>query len=142
MRTEMRLIMMRLAAVRAGVIFCVATAALLETTVPAVADYGAVAYDQTTRKQGVAWSEDTQQRANQLAMRECGSEQCKVRFGVPPGMCGAFATPDAGPAWGGAVKKSLDDARFAAMRNCQKNANRKCTLRENKCTKQAKAVAA
>jgi Domain of unknown function (DUF4189) len=66
---------------------------------PAVAGYGAVAYDGDARKQGTAWNETTQ-RANQAAPRNCGSDKCKVRFGVPRGMCAALVTPDSGPAWG------------------------------------------
>ena len=50
----------------------------------AVAGYGAIAYDQDARKQGSAWDEDTQQHANDAALRDCGSDGCKVRFGVPP----------------------------------------------------------
>jgi hypothetical protein len=102
---------------------------------PAYADYGAVAYDQDARKAGYAWEETTQKSANDAARRDCGSDNCQVRFGVPPKMCAAFATPDSGSAWGGAVRKSLDDATFAATKNCQKHAKQKCVVRESKCTK-------
>ena len=102
---------------------------------PASAGYGAVAYDQDARKRGVAGNEPSQERADEAAKRDCGSETCKVRFGVGPKMCAALATPDAGPAWGGAVRNSLDAAKFAATRNCQKHAGVKCTIRESKCNK-------
>ena len=81
----------------------------LSINLPALAGYGAVAYDQGARKQGFAWDEPTQERAN--ARRDCGSEACKV-IGVPPGKCAALATPDSGPAWGGAVRKSVDEAKL------------------------------
>jgi hypothetical protein len=102
---------------------------------PAFADYGAVAYDSKTRKQGFAWDEATQDMANEAARRDCGSDNCQVRFGVPPQMCAALATPDSGPAWGGSVRKSIDAAAFAAIKNCQRHAKAKCIVREKKCTK-------
>ena len=102
---------------------------------PAFADYGAVAYDTDARKQGFAWDESTQDKANEAARRDCGSDNCQVRFGVPPQMCAALATPNSGRAWGGAVRKSIDAAAFAAIKNCQKHAKAKCTVREKKCTK-------
>ena len=122
---------------RNAVLLCaaVAQATILFANVPAVAGYGAVAYDQEKRKQGVAWNENTQQRANEVALRACGSDSCKVRFGVPPGRCAALATPENGPAWGGSVRKTVDDAKLAALKNCQKHAKSKCAMRESGCTK-------
>lgn len=114
---------------------CLALAALLVTTIPAMAGYGAVAYDQETRKHGLAADQESQERADNASLRQCGFERCKVRFGVPPKMCAAFAIPETGPAWGGAVRKSIDDAKFAAMKNCQKHAKAKCIIRESKCDK-------
>ena len=102
---------------------------------PAFAGFGAAAYDQAARKQGFAWDEPSQERANEAAKRACGSDACKVRFGVGPKMCAALATPDSGPAWGGAVRKSVDAAKFAALKNCQKHAGDKCVVRESNCTK-------
>ena len=101
----------------------------------AFAGYGAIAYDQDERKQGFAWDEPSQERANETAKRDCGSGDCKVRFGVGPKMCAALATPDSGPAWGGAVRKSVDAAKFSALQNCQKQARTKCVIRESKCNR-------
>lgn len=101
----------------------------------AFAGYGAVAYDEDARKQGFAWDAPSQERANDAAKRNCGSDACKIRFGVGPKMCAALATPDAGPAWGGAVRKSVDAAKFAALKNCQKHARDKCVIRESRCNK-------
>ena len=109
-------------------------AALVIVSGPVAAGYGAVAYDTEGRKAGYAWNEETQQKADDAARKDCGSDKCKVRFGVAPGMCAALATPESGSAWGGAVKKSLSDATFAAVKNCQKHAKSKCTSRESKCT--------
>jgi uncharacterized protein DUF4189 len=61
----------------------VAVAALFPA-VPSFAGYGAVAYDETARKPGYAWDEESQKSANEAAKRDCGSDACKVRFGVGP----------------------------------------------------------
>jgi uncharacterized protein DUF4189 len=113
----------------------VAQASILIGNVSAMAGHGAVAYDQEKRKQGAAWNEDTQQRANEAALRACASDSCKVRFGVAPGKCAALATPESGAAWGAAVRKTVDDAKFAALKNCQRHAKNKCATRESGCTK-------
>jgi hypothetical protein len=127
--SPIRCVTLRLAALSAAVCY-----GLLLVT-PAFADYGAVAYDSKARKQGFAWDGSTQDAANDAARRDCDSDNCQVRFGVPPQMCAALATPDSGPAWGGAVRKSIDAAAFAAIKNCQKHAKAKCIVREKKCTK-------
>ena len=113
----------------------VVAVAALSLTLPAFAGYGAVAYDQNARTQGFDWDEVSQEKANEAAKRECGSDACKVRFGVGPKMCAAFATPEAGPAWGGSVRKSVDEAKLASLKNCQKHAGKKCVIRESKCNK-------
>jgi Domain of unknown function (DUF4189) len=102
---------------------------------PVLAGYGAVAYDTDARKNGSAWDEPTQEEAKEAALRDCASDNCKVRFPVPPRMCGALATPESGRAWGGAVRKSLDAAAAAALKNCQTHAKEKCTIQQSKCTK-------
>jgi Domain of unknown function (DUF4189) len=102
---------------------------------PVLAGYGAVAYDTDARKSGFAWDEPTQEEANEAALRDCASANCKVRFPVPPRTCAAFSIPENGRAWGGAVRKSLGEAVSAAVKNCQKHAKEKCMVRENKCTK-------
>lgn len=117
-----------------SVAVAVAVAALFPA-VPAFAGYGAVAYDETARKPGYAWDEESQKSANEAAKRDCGSDACKVRFGVGPKLCAALASPDSGPAWGGAVRKSVDAAKLAALKNCQKHAGEKCVVRESKYNK-------
>jgi hypothetical protein len=120
---------------RASAIAILALVTVVTMSAPAMAGYGALAYDEQTRKQGFASGEDTQKSADQEAVRKCGSENCKVRFGIPPGQCAAFATPADGPSWGGAVRKSAAAATSAAVQNCQKHAKDKCTIRESQCNK-------
>jgi hypothetical protein len=121
--------------VAAAAMLCLTVFAGLLYCRPALAGYGAVAYDQGARKIGTAWDQDSQRAANEAALRECGSDGCSVRFNIAPAMCGAIATPDKGGAWGGSVRKTLDAAKFAAMKNCQKNAKAQCTARESQCNK-------
>jgi hypothetical protein len=65
---------------------------------------------------GFALDEPSQERANEATKRDCGSDACKVRFGVGMKMWAALATPDSGPAWGGAVRKSVVETKFAALK--------------------------
>jgi hypothetical protein len=116
-------------------IVILAMTTLLLTGGSVFAGYGSVAYDQDARKQGVSSDEATQQDAERAAMKKCGSENCKLRFKIPVKMCAAFATPENGPAWGGAVRKSIDAAKFAALKTCQKHANEKCAVRDSACDK-------
>jgi hypothetical protein len=112
------------------------TALLISNTAPALAGYGAVAYDDQTRKLGFASSEETQKRADEVATRECGgTDSCKVRFRFGPGFCAAFAAADKGTAWGGSVKKTLDAAKLGALESCQKRTKEKCATSESACNK-------
>jgi hypothetical protein len=111
-------------------------ALLVLNTAPALAGYGAVAYDEGTRKRGFASSEETQKKADEVATRECGgSDGCKVRFRWASKECAAFAAPDKGTAWGGAVKKTLDAAKLGAIENCQKQTKDQCSILESACNK-------
>jgi hypothetical protein len=60
---------------------------------PVLAGYGAVAYDTDARMNGAAWDEPTREEAKEAALRDCASDNCKVRFPVLPRMCAAFDTP-------------------------------------------------
>ena len=116
-------------------IFTFALTTTIIVTGSGIAGYGVLAYDQEAHKEAFAWNEDPQQRANDESLRKCGSGRCSVRFAVPPSKCAAFATPANGPAWGGAVRNTVDRAKFAAIRKCQKHAKAKCMLRESSCNK-------
>lgn len=99
------------------------------------ARFGAVAVDEKTAKYGFAWNEDTQQRANEVALQGCDSDACKVVFPVPPNRCGALATGEKGNAWGGHVNAMRDTAQFRALENCQKRTSGKCVLRGSECNR-------
>src|SRR5437762_2572308 len=93
-------------------------AIVLATSAPAAAGYGAIAYDQQNGKLGASWDQPTRARANELALKECASGECRVHPVEPKG-CGALARSDKDKAWGGADRVGLDDAKREAVAHCQ-----------------------
>src|SRR5439155_22424206 len=65
-------------------------------SLPALAGYGAIAWDRGTGKYGVSWDQRTPKRADEVALSECGAGDCKVVKRVGPAMCGALATTENG----------------------------------------------
>jgi hypothetical protein len=107
----------------------------LATAVPAHAGYGAIAYDQNGGKQGSSWDQPTPARANELALKQCSSPQCRVHP-VEPAGCGALAMSDKDKAWGGADRANLADARRDAVLHCQTHTTGgDCTVRVSGCNK-------
>lgn len=97
-----------------------AAALLLMVTIaaPASAGYGAIAYDQQNGKLGASFDAPTQARANEAALRQCASAECRVHPVEPKG-CGALARSNKDQAWGGADRVSLDEAKREAVAHCQ-----------------------
>jgi len=85
---------------------------------PASAGYGAIAYDQQSGNHGASWNQPTPARANELALKECASPECRVHPVEPKG-CGALARSDKDKAWGGADRVRLDEAKREAVAHCQ-----------------------
>ena len=107
----------------------------LAVAAPAEAGYGAVAYDQTTGKYGASWNRSTPAEANEQALRECASPQCRVHPVEPQG-CGALALSDKDKAWGGADRDTIDDAQRDAVLHCQTHAQAgACSVRVSGCNK-------
>ena len=88
------------------------------TAAPAAAGHGAIAYDQQSGSRGASWNQPTQAGANELALRQCASADCRVHPVEPKG-CGALARSDNDKAWGGADRVSLDEAKREAVAHCQ-----------------------
>jgi hypothetical protein len=95
-----------------------AAAIVVALAAPASAGYGAIAYDQNSGKHGASWNQPTPARANELALRECASAECRVHPVEPKG-CGALARSDKDKAWGGADRVSLDEAKRDAIARCR-----------------------
>ena len=102
---------------------------------PALAQYGAIAWDKETGKYGASWNQGTQKGADEVAMSDCGAGGCKVIIRTERAMCAALATNDSGKYAGGAARKNRDAARIAAMKNCQKGNAGECIVRVTDCNK-------
>jgi len=95
---------------------------LLGSAAPAHAGYGAIAYDQMTGSYGSSSNAPTAARANELALKNCASPECRVHPVEPHG-CGALAKSDADKAWGGADRATLGAAEREAVEHCQTHTN-------------------
>ena len=104
------------------------------TAVPALAEYGAIAWDKETGKRGASWHEPTAKRAAEAAIGECGTSGCKVVTSIGPRMCGALAASEDGKKVGAASRKDRDAARVAALKNCPTTSG-ECTVRVTDCNK-------
>ena len=123
---------------RATIKTAVVSAALLcLAAAPAFAGYGAFAVDQVAHKFGYSLNQPDQKHAEQLAIKKCNSNGCKVAFPVPPRQCAAFASSDekGSTAWGGAVKPARDAAQSAAIQDCQKHTSGQCKVRASGCNR-------
>jgi len=120
---------------RAPLIFAGMAAIILAlaTTAPANAGYGAIAYDQQSGKEGASWDQRTPAEANELALKECASADCRVHP-VEPAGCGALAISGQDKAWGGADRESLDEAKRDAVAHCQTHTQTgTCAVRVSGC---------
>lgn len=90
------------------------------TVAPAWAGYGAIAYDQLNGHSGAAWNQSTPAKANELALKKCATEHCRVHP-VEPAGCGALARSTTDRAWGGADRMTLTAAERDAVQHCQRH---------------------
>src|SRR5437764_6713051 len=117
-----------LVAMTAAIVLTVAAA-------PAWGGFGAVAYDQDAGKFGASWNEPSPARANEAALKQCASEQCRV-YPVEPKGCGALAVSDKDKAWGGADRVNLEAAKREAIAHCQTHTTAgTCAVRVSGCNK-------
>ena len=108
---------------------------MLASAGPAAAGYGSIAYDQFTGKLGASFDQATPAQANEQALRQCASADCRVHPVEPKG-CGALAMSDRDQAWGGADRESLDNAERDAVLHCQAHtSDANCTVRVSGCNK-------
>ena len=113
----------------------VGVAGIVASGAPAMADFGAIAYDQRNCAVGRSWHYDNPSHARDVALAECGHRDCRVILEVGPGQCGAIAvTPDC-HGYGWAKRDSRDGARLAAMENCQHYNAGQCSVRTVDCNR-------
>jgi Domain of unknown function (DUF4189) len=69
------------------------------------------------------------------ALSECGASGCKVIMLTGATQCAALATTADGRFIGAAERKTKDEARLAALANCQKGKAGDCIVRVSDCNK-------
>ena len=107
---------------------------VLLTGEPAFAEYGAIAWDKETGKYGASWNKATAERAAEGALSECGATGCKIII-RPTRFCAALAATADGKVVGASARKNRDDARLAALKDCQKRKAGECIVRVTDCNK-------
>jgi serine/threonine-protein kinase len=101
---------------------------------PALAGYGAIAWDRESGKIGWIWKQPTAKTAAEKAISECGASGCRLVI-KPTTACAAVATTADGKAIGAAARKTQDEARLAALSDCQKRKAGDCVVKASDCNK-------
>jgi hypothetical protein len=108
-------------------------AMVLGTTLPAYADFGAIAFEAKTGKRGWSIREPTPQRADAAALKACGSGDCKVVLRIAPKRCVAVAGIQGNTIMGAAARPARDAAINAALADCRKRASADCVIQFSDC---------
>ena len=112
-----------------------AAVSLLLAAGPALAGNGALAFDESTRKYGLSANEESQSKADDVAIKECASDKCKIVFRTGARECGAIALAGSGNGWGAGKHLQKATAELAAMTNCQKHTAGQCKIRSAECNR-------
>jgi len=91
--------------------------------------YGAIAFSAATQRWHIRWNVSDQARADTLASRYCGAEDCAVVLRYGPGQCGTFSLGDDGALGTGSgdTETAAASAALAACRLSDKRARlRQC----------------
>jgi len=81
--------------------------------------WGAIVYDKSAGKWGMAWDQSSRKEAVASAQSQCGSAQCTAEVSFFGASCGAFAA--SGANWSMVSRDNVKDARQAALDGCSKN---------------------
>lgn len=112
-----------------------AAASILLAATPALAGYGAIAWDKSSGKYGGTWNRATAEQAAERALSDCGASGCKIIMRTGAKQCAALATIASGKFVGAAARKTKDEARLAALSNCEKGKAGDCVIRASDCNK-------
>jgi len=110
-------------------------AAILLPAAPAVAGYGAIAWDKETGRSGWSGDQPTAAKAKEVALSRCGAGGCKVVMESGAKQCSALATTEDRKHIGAAWRTTQDAARLAAIANCDKTKSGECVVRFSMCNK-------
>jgi hypothetical protein len=98
-------------------------------------DFGAIAWDRQSGRRGWSSNQPTMQRAEEVALSECGGSGCEVITRTGRGACGALATTENGKYVGAASRNEREAARLAALANCNKGNAGECAVRFTECNR-------
>jgi Domain of unknown function (DUF4189) len=112
-----------------------AVASVILSATPALAAYGAIAWERGTGRQGWSWDQSTPQKAAELAISACGASGCKVIIHTGAGQCAALAATANGKFIGASARKTEPAARVAALTDCQKGKAGDCVVKVSHCNK-------
>jgi hypothetical protein len=88
--------------------------------------FGAIARSDSTRKYGFAYGFDNQQAAENAALRECGTSDCKSSWFR--NAFGALSVADDN-AWASTWGNTREEAEQNSLQNCQRNSSQPTTCR-------------
>jgi hypothetical protein len=100
---------------------------------PALAQQGAIAYDQNNCAWGDSWNFATQAQAQAKAMAECNHAGCRIMAQIGPRQCGALAATPNCKGWGWATRPTRAASELGAMQECQGANAGQCTVRLSDC---------
>jgi hypothetical protein len=112
-----------------------ALASLVAGARPALAQSGAIAYDQNNCAWGDSWNAANQALANAAALGACKYGSCQVLAQIGPNQCGALAATPNCKGWGWATRPNRADSELGAMQECQKYNAGQCTVRVSDCNR-------
>jgi|GEM_PF-941044 hypothetical protein len=99
---------------------------------PAAAGFGAIAWDRESGKAGWVWNQPTAKDAAAKALSECGASGCQLVI-KPTIACAALAATANGKYIGAAARKTVAEARLAALADCKKGNAGECVVRASAC---------
>ena len=112
-----------------------AVALLLPLARPAQAQFGAIAYDGKTGSYGGVANRPTPKAAIEGALGKCRTSGCRVVVRVGPKACGAFASTKDHKGVGAAARPAREEARSAALKDCEKSKAGQCIVRGSFCNR-------
>jgi Domain of unknown function (DUF4189) len=121
-------------AVLAAVALLAFGAALVAAAPVRAADFGAVAYDGKTGNAGWSIREPNPKRAEEVALHNCHGD-CKIVVRIAPHHCAALARAGDGKHVGAAARPERDEARRAALGDCEKGSHGQCVIRFTECNR-------
>jgi Trypsin-like peptidase domain/Domain of unknown function (DUF4189) len=98
-------------------------------------EFGAIAWDRQSGRRGWSSNQPTAQRAEEVALSQCGTSGCEVITRSGRSMCGALATTENGKYVGAASRSEREAARLAALANCNKGNAGECAVRFTECNR-------